>query len=91
MSTLQKKVFKLLNLDTSHNISAKNNDDVKRVLSGLNQIIGGINNLRNDKGDGHGKRVAFKELPSRYDTLVVNSSITLINFIWNTYSERKYR
>lgn len=89
ISTLQKKVFKLLNLDVNHNISAKNNDDVKRVLSGLNQIVGGINNLRNDKGDGHGKGVDFRELPSRYATLVVNSSITLVNFIWNTYSERK--
>ena len=89
ISSLQKKVFKLLNLDMSHNISARNNDDVKRVLSGLNQIVGGINNLRNDKGDGHGKGIAFKELPSRYATLVVNSSITIINFIWDTYSERK--
>lgn len=56
ISTLQKEVFKLLNLDINNNISAKNNGDVKRVLSGLNQIVGGINNLRNDKGDGHGKR-----------------------------------
>ena len=79
ISTLQKKVFRLLNLDANHNISAKNNDDVKRVLSGLNQIVSGINNLRNDKGDGHGKGLAFTELPSRYATLVVNSSVTLIN------------
>ncbi|HEM4275431.1 TPA: abortive infection family protein [Streptococcus suis] len=89
ISTLQKKVFRLLNLDANHNISAKNNDDVKRVLSGLNQIVSGINNLRNDKGDGHGKGLAFTELPSRYATLVVNSSVTLINFIWDTYSDRK--
>lgn len=89
ISTLQKKVFKLLNLDVSHNISAKNNDDVKRILSGLNQVVGGINNLRNDKGAGHGKGIDFRELPSRYAILVVNSSMTLVNFVWSTYSEKK--
>lgn len=89
ISTLQKKVFQFLNLDTNQNISAKNNDDVKRVLSGLNQIIGGINNLRNDKGGGHGKGLSFKELPTRYASLVVHSSVTLINFIWATYMDKK--
>ena len=55
ISTLQKKVFQFLNLDAKQNVSAKNNDDVKQVLSGLNQVIKGINSLRNDKGDGHVK------------------------------------
>lgn len=88
ISTLQKKVFQFLNLDVKHNISAKNNDDVKQVLSGLNQVIKGINSLRNDKGDGHGKGIAFRELPPRYASLVVNSSITIVNFIWDTYKEK---
>lgn len=88
ISTLQKKVFQFLNLDAKQNVSAKNNDDVKQVLSGLNQVIKGINSLRNDKGDGHGKGITFRELPPRYASLVVNSSITIVNFIWDTYKKK---
>ena len=89
IATLQKKVFKLLNLDTNENISAKNNQDVKLVLSGLNQIIKGINNLRNDKGDGHGKSANFTELPQRYASVVVGSALTVVSFVWETYQDRQ--
>lgn len=89
ISALQKKVFKALNIDAKENVSAKNNDDVKRVLSGLNQIVQGINNLRNDKGNGHGKGRGYAELPSRYASLVVSSSITIVTFVWETYHESK--
>ena len=89
ISTLQKKVFKFLNLDSNENISAKNNQDVKLVLSGLNQIIKGINSLRNDKGDGHGKGANFIELPPRYASVVVGSALTVVSFVWETYQDRQ--
>ena len=89
IAILQKKVFKFLNLDANENISAKNNKDVKLVLSGLNQIIKGINNLRNDKGDGHGKGTNFTELPSRYALVVVDSALTVVSFVWKTYQDKK--
>ncbi|HGO8536020.1 TPA: abortive infection family protein [Streptococcus suis] len=88
IASLQKKVFQLLNLDVNKNISAKNNEDVKRILSGLNQVIKGINNLRNDKGDGHGKGRSFSELPPRYASLVVGASITIVTFVWETYNDK---
>lgn len=89
IATLQKKVFKFLNLDSNENISAKNNQDVKVVLSGLNQIIKGINNLRNDKGDGHGKGANFIELPPRYASVVVGSALTVVSFVWETYQDKQ--
>ena len=89
IATLQKKVFKFLNLDANENISAKNNQDVKLVLSGLNQIIKGINNLRNDKGDGHGKGANFTELPPRYASVVVGSALTVVSFVWKTFQDRQ--
>mgnify|MGYP000912775272 FL=1 len=89
IATLQKKVFKFLNLDATENISAKNNQDVKLVLSGLNQIIKGINNLRNDKGDGHGKSANFTELPQRYASVVVGSALTVVSFVWETYQDKQ--
>ena len=62
---------------------------MKLVLSGLNQIIKGINNLRNDKGDGHGKGTNFTELPSRYALVVVDSALTVVSFVWKTYQDKK--
>lgn len=85
---LQKKVFSHLNLSIKDNISAQNNQDVKMVLAGLSQIVKGINGLRNDKGDGHGKGQGYIELPERYARFVLNSTIALVNFVWETYEER---
>ena len=86
---MQKSVFVLLNLDAKENISAKNNEDVKRILSSFNQIIQGLNSLRNDNGDGHGKSEGFKELPERYALLAMNSALTLVHFVWDTYKNKK--
>ncbi|QIL45841.1 abortive infection family protein [Vagococcus coleopterorum] len=83
--TLRKKVFKELNLDSKDNLSAKSSRDVQQVLSGLTQIIQGINGLRNEKGSGHGKEKNFEELPPRYAMLVVNSMVAIVNFTWETY------
>lgn len=88
LSNLQKKVFSLLNLNVNENVSAKSNDDVKRILNSFNQIIQGLNSLRNDKGDGHGKGKKFRELPKRYAELSMNSALTLIHFVWDTYEEQ---
>lgn len=85
ISTLQKKVFTLLNLDVKTNIAAQENTDVKLILSSFNQIIRGLNSLRNEKGDGHGKGKEFQELPKRYGQLAMNSSLTIVHFVWDTY------
>ncbi|MGJ0975997.1 abortive infection family protein [Enterococcus faecalis] len=85
LQELRKKVFKLLNLDANENISAQSNQEVKKILSSFVQIIEGISHLRNEKGDGHGKGSDFIELPSRYARLVVNSAVSIVLFIWETY------
>lgn len=62
-----------------------NNKDVKAVLSGLTQIVKGMNGLRNNYGSGHGVDQDFNILPPRYSELAVNSSITICIFAWETY------
>ena len=84
---LRKQVFVKLNLDAKNNNSARTNDDVKKILNSFNTIIDGINSLRNNEGDGHGKSRGFKELPKRYALLVMNSSFTVSTFILDTYLE----
>ncbi|OWW61458.1 abortive infection family protein, partial [Enterococcus hirae] len=82
---LRKLVFIELNIDSKDNLSAQTNNEIKKILSSLTQIVDGINNLRNEKGVGHGKGKKFKVLPARYAYLVASSSATLVRFVWDTY------
>lgn len=87
LQELRKQVFVLLNLEANNNETAKSDQEVRKILSSLTQVVDGINNLRNRDGDGHGKGKQFIELPPRYARLVVNSSVALVRFIWDTYNE----
>ncbi|MBP2098627.1 abortive infection family protein [Enterococcus rivorum] len=89
ISNLRKQVFSILNLDVKTNVSAKNNDDVKKILSSFNSIVDGLSSLRNDKGDGHGKGKNFKELPKRYAQLAMNASLTVVHFTWDTFRDKQ--
>ncbi|EOS7780714.1 abortive infection family protein [Enterococcus hirae] len=82
---LRKLVFIELNIDSKDNLSAQTNNEIKKIWSSLTQIVDGINNLRNEKGVGHGKGKKFKVLPARYAYLVASSSATLVRFVWDTY------
>lgn len=85
VAQLRKQVFLKLNLDPKENVSAKNNNDVKKILSSFIQVVDGLNSLRNDKGDGHGKGKNYTELPVRYAKLAMNASLTIVHFTWDTY------
>lgn len=91
IASLRKKVFTELNLDAKTNNAARNNEDVKKILNSFNSIIDGLSNLRNDKGDGHGKGKNFQPLPKRYAELAMNASLTVVQFTWNTYKDLKNR
>lgn len=85
---LRKAVFIELNIEAKENVYAQSNKEIKKILSSLTQIVDGINHLRNEKGVGHGKGKNFEELPSRYASLVVNATMTIVKFIWETYDYR---
>lgn len=83
--TLRKKATKALNLDAKENVTAKADKNIKKILSSFTQIISGLNELRNDFGDGHGIDDSFNILPSRYAKLAVNSAITIVDFYLETF------
>jgi len=62
---------------------------VKTILGSLGAIAGSIAELRNAYGSGHGKSANYKGLSSRHAKLTVGSSITLVNYLWETYEWRK--
>lgn len=64
-------------------------DDLKRILSGLSSVVDGIGAFRTHAGSahGHGKR-SYKVVP-RHARLAVHSAHTLCLFVMETWQARK--
>ena len=64
-------------------------DAIKAVLGNLRAIPTKLAEIRNPFGSGHGKSASFQGLEVRHAKLAVGSSITFVDFIWNTYEAEK--
>lgn len=58
---------------------------IKAILGNLKAIAVNIAALRNSYGSGHGKSASYKGLEERHAKLAVGSSITLVNFLWDSF------
>ena len=61
---------------------------IKRVLSSLGNIAGGIAELRNLYGTGHGKSDNYQGLTTRHAKLAVSSATTLVEYLWDAHEWR---
>lgn len=77
------KSFKIMPKDIDDNV--KGAKSIKQILGSLKAIAQGVVELRNLYGSGHGKDGSFIGLEPRHAQLAVGSSITLVNFIWDSY------
>lgn len=68
--------------------SAKEAEAIKSLLGNLRAIATNMATLRNAYGSGHGKSASYKGLAARHARLAVGSSITLVNFLWETYESQ---
>lgn len=64
-------------------------DAIKAVLGNLRAIPTKLAEIRNPFGSGHGKSASYQGLEIRHAKLAVGSSITFVDFIWNTYEANK--
>ena len=85
LKPLWKTASKHLGLDPS----SIEDDDVKKVLSGLNSVVDGIGSLRTHTGSAHGRGRRLYRLQPRHARLAVHASHTLIGFLIETWDERK--
>ena len=60
---------------------------IKGILSSLSSIASNMAQLRNAYGSGHGKSASYKGLNPRHAHLAVGASITLVKFLWDSYTE----
>lgn len=64
---------------------------IKTILGNLKNIAVNIATLRNAYGSGHGKVASYKGLEQRHAKLAVGSSITLVNFLWDSYERQLHK
>ena len=90
MSELVKATMKVLNIATeSVSDNLPEAETVRKILGSLSGLVGGIAEFRNHWGSGHGKAADFEPLFRRHANLAVGSSITITEYLWNTYLWRK--
>lgn len=89
LSQLVKATMKCLDIDAdSINADLPAGGTVKRVLSSLGNMAGGIAELRNHYGTGHGKADSYKGLTVRHAKLAVGSAATLVEYLWDAHEWR---
>lgn len=90
LSKLTDETVKFLKITPKHipdNIPAA--ESIKAILGNLRSIATHIAELRNPYGSGHGKSPDFKGLEARHAKLAVGSSLTLVNFLWDSFLRYK--
>ena len=89
---LTKATFKELKL-TRDDIpdASKEAETIKRILSNLGSIAGGLAELRNLHGTGHGKPASTLGPPVRHARLAAGVVGTLVWFLFESYQEQEGR
>ena len=80
------KILKLMPRDIPEDAPAA--AEMKALLGNLRAIATNVAALRNHYGSGHGKSADYKGLSPRHAKLAVGSSITLVEFLWETHLDR---
>ena len=89
LSQLVKETMKALSITTETVMgNSREAEIVRQILGSLNGLATGVAEFRNEYGSGHGKEAGFLALPVRHAKLAVGSSITLVEYLWETYEWR---
>ncbi|MBR6197127.1 MAG: abortive infection family protein [Bacteroidaceae bacterium] len=90
LNQLVDETMKLLEITPKHvPDTAKEATAIKAILGSLKGIASQIAIVRNAYGSGHGKSASYKGLQERHAKLAIGSSITLVNFLWDSYERAK--
>lgn len=89
LNNLVDETMKLLEITPNHiPDTTKEAKSIKAILGSLKGIASNIAIIRNAYGSGHGKSASYVGLQERHAKLAIGSSITLVNFLWDSF-ERK--
>ena len=83
LRTLYKKVSKIMNLSPG----GHNENTFKITLSGMINIINGLDEVRNEYGDAHGKSKKNYKPETRHAYLAINAARTITEFLLSSYKK----
>lgn len=90
LNQLVDETMKLLEITPKHILdTAKEATAIKAILGSLRGIATNIAIIRNAYGSGHGKSASYKGLQERHAKLAIGSSVTLVNFLWDSFERKK--
>lgn len=81
-------VWKVVRNDLGFDPGSKEDDDVKRILSGVLSIVDGIGALRTHASSAHGQGAQIYNLLPRHARLAIHSAHTIALFILETWKEK---
>lgn len=82
-------VWKVVRSDLGFDPSKIQDDDLKKILSGMFSVVDGIGAFRTHASSAHGEGKKRYRLKPRHARLAINSSHTLALFILETWDEKR--
>lgn len=82
-------VWKVVRKDLGFDPGSKEDDDVKRILSGVLSVVDGIGALRTHASSAHGQGKQIYNLQPRHARLAIHSSHTIALFILETWAGKE--
>lgn len=86
-----KPLWAIVQVSLGLNPAIVEDEDLKKILSGLSSIIDGIGSLRTHVGSAHGRGRSRYAIQSRHARLAIHSAHTLCMFLIETWDERLNR
>lgn len=82
-------VWKVVRSDLGFDPSLVQDDDLKKVLSGILSVVDGIGAFRTHASSAHGQGRKIYNLKPRHARLAINSAHTLALFVLETWDEKR--
>jgi hypothetical protein len=82
-------VWKVVRDDLGFDTKLVQDDDLKRIISGMLSIVGGIGAFRTHASSAHGEGRKVYNLKPRHARLAIHSAHTLALFVLETWDEKK--
>lgn len=84
-------VWKVVRADLGFDPAALEDDDLKKILSGVLSVVDGIGAFRTHASSAHGQGRKIYNLKPRHARLAIHSAHTIALFVLETWDERKGR
>ena len=84
-------LWKIVSKDIGFDPSRVEDDDIRKILSGLTSVVNGIGSLRTHTGSAHGRGKKSYRVQARHARLAVNASYTLVGFVLETWQKQDSR